>query len=90
MTEAFLVHAVAVGKEGAGHGIGWGDVNGEAMIGVIERALGGFPEVAARTIKGMAWVMTHDEPTVAAATAGLAFTVKVSAVESEKRFTSIS
>jgi len=47
----------------------WGDVNGEAMIGVIERALGGFPEVAARTIKGMAWVMTHDEPTVAAATA---------------------
>src|SRR5947209_7107307 len=47
----------------------WGDVNGEAMIGVIERALGGFPEVAARTIKGMAWVMTHEEPTVAAATA---------------------
>lgn len=39
----------------------WGDIDGAVMVRVIGNTLGYFPEVAARTIKGLSWFLSADE-----------------------------
>ena len=45
----------------------WFDIDGKVMVDVIGNTIGYFPEIAARTIKGLAWFVDADATARAAA-----------------------